>query len=128
VIILYIAQDDASRRHAILTIQFEKLNIRKVQKYNLTTALSSFTNMLTYDHTGFVDYSYLLDEYNTASDKMAEISSTILKNSLQDMSIRQGMALGGWKPKVDDMAAQAVDWLSGGLLHSLSDRSYSIPI
>lgn len=102
-------------------MQSGKLNIGKAQKYNLTTALSDFTSILTYDHTGFVDYAYLLDEYNTASDKMAEIGSTILKDNLQDMSIRQGMALGGWKPKVDDMAAQAVDWLRGGLLHSLSD-------
>lgn len=98
-------------------MQCGKLNIRKAQKYNLTTALSDFTSILTYDHTGLVDYAYLLDEYNTASDKMAEIGSTILKDNLQDMSIRQGMALGGWKPKVDDMAAQAVDWLRGGLLH-----------
>jgi hypothetical protein len=47
---------------------------------------------------------------------MAEIGSTILKDNLQDMSIRQGMVLGGWKPKIDDMAAQAVDWLRGGSL------------
>ncbi|KAJ5462714.1 hypothetical protein N7475_007658 [Penicillium sp. IBT 31633x] len=87
--------------------------LRLAQKYNLTTALSDFSSIQAYDDTGSVNYTYLLDEYETASEKMAEIGSTILKNNLQDMSIRQGMALGGWKPKVDDMAAQAVDWLKG---------------
>lgn len=89
-------------------------NWTKAQKYNLTTALSDFTSVQTYDHTGAVDYSYLFDEYNAASDKVSEIGSNILKDNLQDMNIRQAMALGGWKPKVDDMAAQAVDWLRGG--------------
>ncbi|KAL5357436.1 hypothetical protein BJX96DRAFT_181843 [Aspergillus floccosus] len=76
-------------------------------------ALSDFTSVQTYDHTGAVDYTYLFDEYNAASDKVSEIGSSILKDNLQDMNIRQAMALGGWKPKVDDMAAQAVDWLRG---------------
>lgn len=98
--------------------------MRQAQKYNLTTALSDFTSMQTYDDTGSVDYTYLLDEYEIASKKMAEIGSVILKNNLQDMSIRQGMALGGWKPKVDDMAAQAVDWLRGGVL----TLSFTLPI
>ncbi|KAL4865832.1 hypothetical protein BDV12DRAFT_210915 [Aspergillus spectabilis] len=80
------------------------------QKYGLRNTYSNYDSILTYNETGYTDYGYLLDEYSAAQEKASQHAGRILNNNLQDMTARSGLALSGWKPRKDDMAAQAVEW------------------
>ncbi|KAL2830313.1 amine oxidase [Aspergillus cavernicola] len=83
---------------------------RLAQKYSLQNTYSNYDSILTYNETGYTDYSHILDEYSVARQKASEHAGQILNNNLQDMTARSGLALAGWNPRRDDMAAQAVEW------------------
>jgi polyamine oxidase len=63
-----------------------------------------------------VDYSSLIDDFETAYATLAEDAGYILTENLQDRSIRTGLSLAGWKPNQMDntMAAYAVEWWEWG--------------
>ncbi|RAH87337.1 amine oxidase [Aspergillus japonicus CBS 114.51] len=82
------------------------------QVYNLSTTYSNYSNLSTYNHNGYSDYSYLLDEYDDAYDIANANAGVILTDNLQDSTAQTGLAMAGWRPKVTDMEAQAVDWWS----------------
>lgn len=83
------------------------------QKYNLSNTYSNYSSILTYDETGFNDYSDLLDDFENAYSNLEEDAGYILMDDLQDRSTRAGLLLSGWNPKVmgkKQMAAEAVEW------------------
>ncbi|CBF71190.1 hypothetical protein AN6658.2 [Aspergillus nidulans FGSC A4] len=80
------------------------------KKYGLKNTYSDYGSILTYNETGYTDYSHLLDEYSAASERASERAGSILNDNIQDMTARSGLALAGWRPRRDDMAAQAVEW------------------
>lgn len=89
------------------------------EKYGLKNTYSNYSSILTYNETGYVDYSELLDEYAEANDKMAATAGRLLVTNAQDQTARAGLALAGWNPKHSDMARQAVEWWSWGKLDLL---------
>ncbi|KAA8642027.1 hypothetical protein EYZ11_006439 [Aspergillus tanneri] len=80
------------------------------KEFNLATTPSDYDNVSTYNEHGYKDYSHLLAKYDEAADVACQKAGAILKDNLQDQSAEAGLALAGWKPKSDDMEAQAVDW------------------
>ncbi|KAJ5242037.1 uncharacterized protein N7469_000364 [Penicillium citrinum] len=80
------------------------------KKWNLNNTYSNYSSILTYDDSGFNDYASLLDDFEDLYDGAAEQAGILLKENLQDQTARTGLALAGWRPKVDDMKAQAVEW------------------
>ncbi len=84
------------------------------KKYNLTNTYSNYSSILTYNETGYTDFSHLLDVYEEAASGMNIEAGRLLAENLQDQSARSGLALAGWNPKHSDMAAQAVDYWSWG--------------
>ena len=93
---------------------------RQAKKHNLNNTYSNYSSILTYDETGYTDYSSLFDDYETASGIAAAQAGKLLRNNLQDQTARSGLALAGWKPKRTDMAAQTVDlWNWGRTLNEL---------
>ncbi|GJN82871.1 flavin containing polyamine oxidase [Purpureocillium lilacinum] len=82
------------------------------KKYNLTNTYSNYSSILTYNETGYTDFSHLLDVYEEAASGMNIEAGRLLAENLQDQSARSGLALAGWNPKHSDMAAQAVDYWS----------------
>lgn len=88
---------------------------RQAKKYNLKNYYSNYSSILTYNETGYTDYSHLLDVYSEASTKAGENAGRILTENLQDQTARTGLAVAGWRPRKDDMAAQAVEWWSWGM-------------
>ncbi|KAL4927534.1 putative flavin containing polyamine oxidase [Aspergillus undulatus] len=80
------------------------------QKYQLQNTWSDYDSILTYNETGYTDYTDVLDTYSTARQKASEHAGQILNDNFQDMTARSGLALSGWKPRRDDMTAQAVEW------------------
>ncbi|BCR88847.1 putative flavin containing polyamine oxidase [Aspergillus chevalieri] len=82
------------------------------KKYNLKNHYSNYSSILTYNETGYTDYSDLLDAYDEASTEAGENAGRILTENLQDQTARTGLAVAGWRPRKDDMAAQAVEWWS----------------
>ena len=83
---------------------------RLAKKYHLKNTYSNYSSILTYDHTGQVDYTNLLDKYEDIADKAATDAGEILINNLQDTNAKAGLAVQGWKPSMNDMHAQAVEW------------------
>lgn len=79
------------------------------KKYNVTNTYSNYSSILTYNETGAVDYTSLLDDFEDAYVTAEQNSGYIVTENLQDMSTRAGFSLAGWKPK-KNMAAQAVEW------------------
>ncbi|CEL01768.1 hypothetical protein ASPCAL01346 [Aspergillus calidoustus] len=80
------------------------------KKHNLSNTPSNYDSILTYDETGYADYTATLAQYALAREKASLHAGRILTSNLQDMTARSGLALAGWRPRRDDMAAQAVEW------------------
>ncbi|CAK7224163.1 polyamine oxidase1, flavin-containing amine oxidoreductase [Sporothrix curviconia] len=77
--------------------------------YGVNNTYSNYSSLLTYDATGFVDYTDLLDTYDDAYDIAAADAGFLLSSNRQDPSARAGFSLAGWKPH-KDMHAQAVEF------------------
>ncbi|KAJ0425258.1 hypothetical protein BJY00DRAFT_204614 [Aspergillus carlsbadensis] len=80
------------------------------KKHNITNTVSNYDSILTYNETGYTDYAATLEQYALAREKASLHAGRILNSNLQDMTARSGLALAGWRPRRDDMAAQAVEW------------------
>ncbi|KAI9878900.1 MAG: hypothetical protein M1830_010204 [Pleopsidium flavum] len=82
------------------------------QIYNLTNTYSNYSSIQTFNETGAVDFTSLISDYQAnAYSSLEQDAGNILKDNLQDHSVRAGLSLAGWKPK-KDMQAQAVEWWS----------------
>lgn len=84
------------------------------KKWHLNNTYSNYSSILTYDETGFNDYASMLDDFEDLYDEASEQAGILLKENLQDQTARSGLALAGWRPKIDDMKAQAVEWWEWG--------------
>ncbi|KAK1139794.1 hypothetical protein N8T08_011191 [Aspergillus melleus] len=80
------------------------------QKHKLKNMYSNYDNIRTYDETGYTDYRDKLAGYTQASEIASKEAGRILSENLQDQTARSGLALAGWRPRKDDMKAQAVEW------------------
>jgi polyamine oxidase len=78
-------------------------------KYNLTNTYSNYSSIETYNATGYVNYNYMLDDYETAYALLEEDAGTIWSENVQDRSVRAGLSVAGWNPK-KDMQQQAAEW------------------
>ncbi|KAK3673258.1 hypothetical protein LTR78_006803 [Recurvomyces mirabilis] len=79
------------------------------QKWNLTNTYSNYSDILTYDQSGYNDYSDLLSNYEDAYATLEQDAGTILVENLQDRSVRSGLRLADWNP-ARDAQKQAVEW------------------
>jgi polyamine oxidase len=57
-----------------------------------------------------VDYTDLLDDYETDYSTLEQDAGYILSDNLQDRSVRSGLSLAGWKPGKDPQAQTAEWW------------------
>ena len=73
------------------------------------SSFSNYSSLETFKETGAVDYTNLLNDYQTAYSKVEKDAGNILSQNLQDRSMRAGLRLAGWNPG-NDMTAQAVEW------------------
>lgn len=83
---------------------------------------SNYSSILTYDENGYVDYTRILDEYDEANEIATQEAGVLLMDNLQDQTGRTGYALAGWRPRKNDMKAQAVEWWNWGM--SLSNPTF----
>ncbi|RAL13132.1 putative flavin containing polyamine oxidase [Aspergillus homomorphus CBS 101889] len=83
---------------------------QQAKKYHLRNTYSNYSSLRTYNESGETDYRYLLDKYAEAYQIAARDAGQILMQNLQDQTARTGLALAGWRPRKNDMAAQAVEW------------------
>ncbi|KAL8850499.1 MAG: hypothetical protein Q9221_004547 [Calogaya cf. arnoldii] len=84
----------------------------QAKKYRLTNterSYSDYDSIATFNESGAVDFTGLLDEYERAYSTFEQDAGHILTDNLQDRSARSGLSLAGWKPEKDP-AAQAVEW------------------
>lgn len=98
----------------VLTVDIENPIWTFAKKWDLNNTYSNYSSILTYNETGYTDYTSLLDEFETMYEGAAEQAGILLKENLQDQTARTGLALAGWKPKKDDMKRQAVEWWEWG--------------
>ncbi|KAL8687288.1 MAG: hypothetical protein Q9218_006495 [Villophora microphyllina] len=73
------------------------------------TPYSDFDSITTFNETGPVDFTRLLDEFEDAYSILEQDAGRILTQNLQDRSMRSGLSLAGWKAG-KDAAAQTVEW------------------
>jgi polyamine oxidase len=83
------------------------------KKYNISNVFSDYSSIATFDETGAVDYTDLLDEFEEAWTVFEQDAGRILTENLQDRSMRAGLSMADWKSK-KSMAAQAVEWWMWG--------------
>lgn len=74
---------------------------------------------MTYDETGYNDYSSIFDDFEDAYSITEELAGVILSDNLQDRSTRAGFTRSGWQPK-KDMKMQAIEWWEWGRFRSVS--------
>jgi len=78
--------------------------------YNLTNTYSNYSSLETFDETGPVDFTDVIEEFeDDPYTTLEQDAGYILIDNLQDRSVRSGLSLAGWKP-AKDMHAQAVEW------------------
>lgn len=81
------------------------------KKWNVSNTYSDYDSMLTYDETGAVDYTDLLDVYDDAAGAMEADAGRMLLENAQDSSGRAGLSVAGWKVKgAEAMHMAAVEW------------------
>jgi polyamine oxidase len=83
------------------------------KEFNITNEYSDYDSITTYNETGPVDFTHLLDEFEEAWTVFEQNAGYRLTENLQDYSMRAGISLAGWKSK-KDMAAQAIEWWMWG--------------
>ncbi|KAF2875777.1 hypothetical protein BDV95DRAFT_484850 [Massariosphaeria phaeospora] len=79
------------------------------KEYQIANTYSDYSSITTYNETGAVNYTYLLDEFDEAWTIFEQDAGYILTDNLQDKSLRAGLRQAGWNPK-RNMAAQAAEW------------------
>ncbi|KAF2263027.1 amine oxidase [Lojkania enalia] len=79
------------------------------KEYNISNEYSDYSAIMTFNETGAVDYTGILDEFEEYWTVFEQNAGYILTENLQDRSFRAGLSQAGWKPK-KDMMAQAVEW------------------
>jgi polyamine oxidase len=79
------------------------------EKYNLTSTYSNYSSIETFDASGMVDYSDLLNGYSNAYAIVEEDAGYLWANNQQDCSLRSGLSIAGRNPK-KNMNAQAAEW------------------
>ncbi|KAI0425740.1 putative flavin-containing polyamine oxidase [Xylaria sp. FL1042] len=68
------------------------------QKWKIKNHFSNYSNILTYNETGLVDFSEEIDAFGSAMEEMEERAGEILGENQQDSTLRAGLSLIGWKP------------------------------
>ncbi|KAL8834954.1 MAG: hypothetical protein Q9170_003531 [Blastenia crenularia] len=96
----------------------------QAKKYNLTNTYSDYASIITFNETGAVNFTTLLDDYEDAYSTLEQDAGNLLTQNLQDRSVRSGLSLAGWKPG-KDAAAQAVEWWEFDWEYSFSPVSKS---
>ncbi|KAF2093608.1 putative flavin-containing polyamine oxidase [Rhizodiscina lignyota] len=82
------------------------------KKYKLNNTFSDYDSILTYNQHGEKDFDPLWDEFDDAYSRLEQDAGYILTDNLQDRTVRSGLSLAEWKPRLKDdmMAAYAVEW------------------
>lgn len=94
----------------------------QAKKHQLKNTYSNYDSILTYNETGYTDYTDVLDTYAEMSENASQKAGQILNENIQDMTARSGLALAGWRPHKDDMKAQAVEWWNWGMRQNEATR------
>ncbi|XP_014557450.1 hypothetical protein COCVIDRAFT_97211 [Bipolaris victoriae FI3] len=73
------------------------------KQVNLASPDSDAFSIATYNETGAVDFTGILDEFEETWSSFEQRAGTILSENLQDRSARAGFWQSGWRPKGDPM-------------------------
>jgi polyamine oxidase len=68
---------------------------------NLSSTNSDTSSVLTYDSTGYKNFTGMIDEYEERWKVFEQIAGTIMTENLQDRSMRAGSWESGWRPQQD---------------------------
>lgn len=79
------------------------------KQVNLTSPNSDAFSIATYNETGAVVYTHILEEFEEYWSVFEKNAGTILSENLQDRSFRAGLWQSGWRPK-GDPARKAVEY------------------
>ena len=84
----------------------------QVKKWNVSNHPSDLESLRTYNETGVADFGNVQEKFEESLDRLLAEAGEILKDNLQDRTVRAGLSLAGWKPELTDypMAAEAVEW------------------
>ncbi|USW54238.1 Putative flavin amine oxidase, FAD/NAD(P)-binding domain superfamily [Septoria linicola] len=83
-----------------------------IEKYNINLVSPDYETHLTFNETGPITIDDLWDAYDEVSEEAIAEAGRLLTENVQDESTRTGLALAGWKPEIDDMAAALVEWVN----------------
>ncbi|KAL8651796.1 MAG: hypothetical protein Q9210_003064 [Variospora velana] len=81
----------------------------RVFSTSFAPSYSDYDSLATFNETGSVNFTGLLDDYEDAYSTLEQDAGHLLTQNLQDRSVRSGLSLAGWRPG-EDAAFQAVEW------------------
>lgn len=87
------------------------------KEHKIVNKYSDYSSIATFNETGAVDYTPLLDEFEEAWAIFEQDAGYALTENLQDKSMKAGIWKAGWNPK-KDMMKQAVEWWMWGKSYS----------
>ena len=78
-------------------------------QYNLTNTYSNYSSIETFNETGPVDFSDLINDVDDAYTFVEQDTGTFITDNVQDYSMRSGLSIAGWQPK-KDAQKEAAEW------------------
>lgn len=86
------------------------MSVREISK-NISS-LTDSDSVETYDETGAVNYTSVLNALSDAVTNVGVYAGASLKENWQDKTFRGGLRLVGWNPEENDPHAQVAEWFS----------------
>ncbi|EZF68561.1 hypothetical protein H105_08892 [Trichophyton soudanense CBS 452.61] len=95
------------------------------EKYKLQALATDYDNKTTYDKTGKNDFSKIIANAASAMEKVVTHAGSMLKNNIQDKTVRAALRFMGWNPAANNAHAQFADWFSSDFESSFTPEENS---
>ncbi|EFE31310.1 flavin containing polyamine oxidase, putative [Trichophyton benhamiae CBS 112371] len=95
------------------------------KKYKLQALATDYDNKTTYDKTGKNDFSKIIANAQAAMEKVVTHAGSLLKNNIQDKTVRAALRFMGWNPAANNAHAQFADWFGSDFESSFTPEENS---
>ncbi|EEQ30114.1 putative sarcosine oxidasee (formaldehyde-forming) [Microsporum canis] len=95
------------------------------KKYDIRALKTDYENKTTYDKTGKKDFSSVIANAAAAMQKVVVQAGSLLKENVQDKTLRAALRFVDWNPAPNNAHAQFADWFSSDFESSFTPEENS---